>query len=388
MIIDIDGLKDEEIELLKQKMQQNPSIYSYFLSPSGNGLKVILRFAETITDSNQFSENYKHYAKWFEGEFDVKTDKTSDAARACFFSSDPELYFNVEAERIAVVESAPTQPNTPKRKTSSKTEPKANKVSAPKSSNLLKPQSTGDRHGALTSAIGRFIKLGMNQEDIRDIALAMNSQNVPPKPESVIVSTVNDLISRYGNVEGPFWLIRSNKVEIFTAKFVDFLTSNGFAKVYYDRAYIYVRINENIAEEIIATNIKDFVLDFINPIDGDSSFYKDDIREIILNRVAKYFSDQLLSSVKPENLNIKSGDRETGYVYFDNGFVVAKKGMNLELNSYATLTGPIWKSRIIKREFQNIEVKYIQSEYEQFLWNTVRGDEDRFLAMCSFTSWI
>jgi len=344
----------------------------------------LLRFSEAITDSKTFTENYKFYAEWFEDQFKVKTDKTSDAARACFFSYDPKLYLNKKAEKLEVKEfTTPTQPNTPKRKTSSKTEPKANKVSAPKSSNLLKPQSTGDRHGALTSAIGRFIKLGMNQEDILDIALAMNAQNDPPKPESVIISTVGDLISRYGNIEGPFWLIRNSKVEILTAKFIDFLTSKGFAKVYYDKAFIYVRINDNIAEEIIATNIKDFVLEYINSIDGDSSLYKGDIREIILNRVTKYFSDQLLSSVKPENLNIKSGDRETGYVYFDNGFVVAKKGMNLELNSYATLTGPIWKSRIIKRDFQKIDIKYEQSEYEQFIWNTVRNDEDRFLAMCS-----
>ena len=176
MIIDVDGLMEMQLKLLKLKLPKDSHVYSFFLSPSGDGIKVILRFAEPITDSKSFTENYKIYAEWFESEFGVKTDKTSDAARACFFSYDPDLYLRSDAERLEVVNfsAAPKQP-TPKRKASSKVTTK--KISKPSNSSLLKPQSTGDRHGALTSAIGRFIKLGMSKEDILDIALAMNSQN-------------------------------------------------------------------------------------------------------------------------------------------------------------------------------------------------------------------
>jgi len=70
-------------------------------------------------------------------------------------------------------------------------------------------------------------------------------------------------------------------------------------------------------------------------------------------------------------------------IYFKNGFVIAKKGEQLHSNPYTNLDKPIWKSRIIEREFVNIPIKRKKAEYEQFLWNTVRGDEDRFLAMCS-----
>jgi len=187
MIIDIDGLKSMELKLLKLKLLKNSYVFSYFVSPSGDGLKVILRFSETIKESKLFTENYKLYAEWFEEEFNVKADKTSDAARACFFSSDSDLFLNKNAERLEVKDfsSTPTQP-TQKRKARNKKDAQVQKDSTPKSSNLLKPQSTGDRHGALTSAISRFIKLGMKKEVILDIALAMNSQNDPPKSEAVI----------------------------------------------------------------------------------------------------------------------------------------------------------------------------------------------------------
>ena len=98
MVVDIDGLKEIELSLLRLKLPKNSHVFLYFTSPSGNGLKVILRFAEPITDSKLFTENYKFYAEWFKDEFGVKTDKTSDAARACCFSSDPELYLNEKAD--------------------------------------------------------------------------------------------------------------------------------------------------------------------------------------------------------------------------------------------------------------------------------------------------
>ena len=37
----------------------------------------------------------------------------------------------------------------------------------------------------------------------------------------------------------------------------------------------------------------------------------------------------------------------------------------------------------IEREIKPIKIKRVLSEYEQFLWNVVRKNEDRFLSMCS-----
>ncbi len=218
-----------------------------------------------------------------------------------------------------------------------------------------------------------------------------NHPSVFVETKAVLSKLVKSRITKKENKEivGPFWLIRGKKVEIKTAKFIEFLVSKGFAKIYYGKEYTYVRIVEMVAEEIIIEKIKDYVLEFIDAIDAidaiddESKEHKDEIKESILDQVTKFFNNTLLSSVKSESPNLKSGDRNTGHLYYKNGFVTAKRGEELQLNSYATLTNPVWKSRILEREFEIIPIKRSQSEYEQFIWNVVRKDEDRFMAMCS-----
>jgi len=125
MIIDVDKLETSEVLELREKLNGNPLIYFYFTSPSNHGLKVALRFDKEIKDYELYTENYKLYAEWFGNEFDVKTDSTIDASRACYFSYDPELYLNERAERLEVKEfTTPTHPKTTPTKTKAK--PKSN----------------------------------------------------------------------------------------------------------------------------------------------------------------------------------------------------------------------------------------------------------------------
>jgi len=104
MIVDIDNLDDQQLAEVKNKLQNDNRVCIYFISPSGNGYKVVYRFEETITDSKKFSENYKYYAQQIGKDYGVETDKTSDSARACFFSHDPNLYINEDAECLEVKE--------------------------------------------------------------------------------------------------------------------------------------------------------------------------------------------------------------------------------------------------------------------------------------------
>ena len=104
MIIDIDNLDDQQLEEVKNKLQNDNRVYIYFLSPSGNGYKVVYKFAEPITDSDKFSEIYKYYSALLGNDYGVETDHTSDPARACFFSYDPNIYVNENADSLEVIE--------------------------------------------------------------------------------------------------------------------------------------------------------------------------------------------------------------------------------------------------------------------------------------------
>lgn len=108
MIIDLDHLQAKNIDLgyLRKKINADPRVVLSFSSPSGDGLKVIFRFAPPFTDAAKYSVFYKIFAHRLAGELNVHQviDRTtSDVSRACFVSYDPEVYFNPDA---AVVETS------------------------------------------------------------------------------------------------------------------------------------------------------------------------------------------------------------------------------------------------------------------------------------------
>lgn len=91
IIIDVDHIekmKDvESVTALKAKITQNKRTMACFVSPHGDGLKVLFALSKPITAYQQYTNVYKYYQDWFEKEFKVKTDRsTTDVTRACYFS--------------------------------------------------------------------------------------------------------------------------------------------------------------------------------------------------------------------------------------------------------------------------------------------------------------
>ena len=101
IVIDIDHF--EELEKLKQKVINDKTVIMVFISPSGDGLKIVHKLDEPVIEKNElidfhkqaFQNLEKHYLK----QYKVQIDKGgSDLSRLCFISSDPSIYFNSETE--------------------------------------------------------------------------------------------------------------------------------------------------------------------------------------------------------------------------------------------------------------------------------------------------
>lgn len=103
MVLDIDKLDEEELYDLREEINKDPNVYVSFVSPSGNGLKVILQFNTPIKNAALFRTNYRHYKKIFEEKYGIKCDNTVDAARATFLSYDPDIYIAQYYDKIPVV---------------------------------------------------------------------------------------------------------------------------------------------------------------------------------------------------------------------------------------------------------------------------------------------
>ena len=98
-VIDFDGLNPAGIPGLKDRLMQTGSVLTAFVSPSGQGLKVLIPGLRA-TDEGGHRQEYGDLKTWAENQIQEEADKSgSDLCRACFVSFDPDLRHNLGAVR-------------------------------------------------------------------------------------------------------------------------------------------------------------------------------------------------------------------------------------------------------------------------------------------------
>ena len=88
--LDFDGyLKQKELLQEKESLSKSKYVFSVFISPSGNGLKVLVKIpADPDNHTNYFNSLEKH----FNSEYFDKTSK--NISRVCYESYDPLIHIN------------------------------------------------------------------------------------------------------------------------------------------------------------------------------------------------------------------------------------------------------------------------------------------------------
>jgi len=104
-IIDIDHISEKQLDMnnLQNTLVNDQRVEILFCSPGEDGLKIVFRLAEKCFDVAQYSLFYKLFARSFSSQYhleQVTDQRTSDVARACFVSHDPEAYYNPSAEPV------------------------------------------------------------------------------------------------------------------------------------------------------------------------------------------------------------------------------------------------------------------------------------------------
>ncbi len=89
---DIDDIKVKEV---REKLIRNKYTHLTFTSPSGNGLKLVVKIPKVKTD-----EEYKKYWLSIAQHYNISDNDvaTKDISRACYLSIDSDLYFNSDSE--------------------------------------------------------------------------------------------------------------------------------------------------------------------------------------------------------------------------------------------------------------------------------------------------
>jgi hypothetical protein len=102
IILDLDKLDQTTLISSKETVIKSQLCYACFISPSGNGLKILIKVSST---SEQHKETYIQLQNHFEKLLNIKIDKSGkDITRLCFVSHDPEIYINQNAESFSTVQ--------------------------------------------------------------------------------------------------------------------------------------------------------------------------------------------------------------------------------------------------------------------------------------------
>jgi hypothetical protein len=96
--IDVDALAGKDLREVRAKLQTSPHVVAFFLSPTGVGLKVIVRVR---ADASRHDGSYRAVERHILELVGVQIDESGkDEARLCFVSYDPNAYINLNAREI------------------------------------------------------------------------------------------------------------------------------------------------------------------------------------------------------------------------------------------------------------------------------------------------
>lgn len=409
MVIDFDDFESEEIyKEIWKLVVSNPHIITAFRSPSGNGIKAVVKIPECN------SEDHSRYFRKFEEEFDYDYfDKSNcDVSRVCFESYDPEIYYNPDATIYApklsdkgysVSERVVYTPITDEEKIIDKIMSWDWKYSFQKGQRnnfayvLSRAFSEYGVHqdSAISFISNHFSESDFTETEIRNTVRSAYKdspfntkrfvdeekkiqfyEDIKHKPKEEVQEKYGLDDNQYfeqkkeATVED-FWYIEINskgveKIKIDPFKFKIFLQKNGFKKTYINdsQSPTFVKIQSNIVEETSVEKIKDFVLEYL--------LEKSKIN--VWSYFAAYttiFSDKYLSMLETIELMMLEDEKEKSFLAFNNGILEVEKD-RIELIDYIDVQGYIWREHIIDRDFK--EVKDDSNDFKTFINNISRGN--------------
>jgi hypothetical protein len=407
--LDFDNVEDPSG--FRESLKENEFIYSAFISPSGNGVKAIVKIPAEIN-------NHKKYYEAICETFDTQLDtKTKDISRICFESYDPDLFIN-EKSKVWVLkkefEEIPNKNKYPKAFLINDTQKKVDVII--KWFNKKFTLNAGQRNNNLFRLACALNRAGLTKNDCEELFLNFYSAGLEQKEILTIVKSgyknVNEFdtmtlkddvkifeaqqilkkgvqkAKREFRADGLkdedieeiidfdfeddfliFWDTDKNgKLSLNDFKFKLFLENRGFYKVQLnEKEFTFVKVYNNIINETNETNIKDFVLNHVVEVDPQ-----------VYNFFAKSttkFSENYLNQLATKDLAMIRDNEKESYLFFKNGVLKITEDKT-EMIDYINIGGFVWQKNIIQHDFYLINKK---SDFETFIFNVSNQNEKRKL---------
>jgi hypothetical protein len=415
--LDFDKYENKEILLEdREKLIKNKYTYALFISPSGNGLKVIVKIPKDIENHKMYFDALEKY--YNNSHFDTTSKNIS---RICFESYDEYLFINessIEWTEKLEVQNFDYRDKAPTIKLENESEIikrlwtwfiKEHSISkGQRNHNLFILVSAFSDYGISDIEASRFCRqfiekdfseneidrvirsayskgkanFGMKYfEDIETLKSVKKQikagtsfkeikENLPNLDDSVLNEIKEEVTST------DFWYINKNgKVIIDNYNYKKWLEAFGFYKYYPDGSdnFIFIKVTNNLIDNTSEVKIKDFVLSELLKL-NEHKVYE------LMAGSPKYFKDDYLNILDETKILFKEDTIDKAYIYFRNGAVEVSKD-SINIIDYLNLDGFVWKKHIIDFDFE-LTGEY-DCDFSKFIELVSNKDENKINSLCS-----
>ncbi len=416
--LDFDGyLKKKDMLQAKEDMSKDPYVMAVFISPSGNGLKVIVKIPAD-------EENHKRYFTGLQEHFNSEYfDVTSkNVSRVCYESVDKNIYINYDSK---VWDTLGEHEHVPKERTLD--DPTLAIQNENKIVDILMRWWTkkyglveGERNNNVFILAAAFNEYGISRSLAEYVMGNMQSSSFPMSEIkatldsayrntasfntkffddadtiSKIRRSINngennkqimrkhpdveeEVIEKIASDPSPkkFWT-QSEKgaISVVPHMMKQFLEYNGFYKFspHDSNVFMFVKVTNNLIEKVGDEILKDFVLDYLSGLD-DLNIYN------YFANQTRLFKKDFLSLIDTVNVHFIEDAKEFSHIYFRNCAVKVSKDSIVKID-YIDLDGYVWKDQVVDRDFEHCDIH--DCDYKKFVENISGNEQERISSIQS-----
>ena len=399
VILDYDDVED--VEKLKAAVVDDEKTMVAFISPSGSGLKVIVKVDSDLENHRLAFNQVKEY---YEKEFGYKVDRSgSDVTRLCFMSSDPKIFINWNSKAFAIDLFADEEMSKARSEVGHKStvvgddsqeyqtaieildylDEKEESITDEYSdwfkvgqalANTFDPEVGGRLYQRFAEQAGK--KYDKNETDNQWQKAIKDDRN------EIGFGTIVHKAKELGfqpSIKHKFWYADDNgNVQIDQLAFGEYLASHGFGKTMYEGECRFVRVESNVVRFVSSTDIKEFLKGSFDTLEEFSGMKGRDILRKIVNGSSTYMSRSTLEWMPTLDIDRNWDTKDESFIYYKNGAlkITSNKTSLIEYEDLDTL---VWEHELLDRKWEYRDfIK--QSDFWRFL-EYIAKDMDRLNAL-------
>lgn len=422
-ILDFDKLENviQEKELLKA----NDYVFAAWISPSGNGLKALVKIPIISNDIE-----YKHIFKQLQVIFKNVDPSGSDITRLCFESYDPDIYLNYDSEKF--IPNYEIEPSEIKNLGAITNIPiiDGNEIANRLIEWFKKKFDSSNRNSSLFKLAIAFNDFGVNksicwqclqgyaeadftESEINSIinsayknTAKFGTKQFEDKTKSKILKDLvftgkkdKEIIEKFKefntdkilsqiqflkeNVNtAEFWdRDEKGKIQISAYRFKLYLESLNYLKYYptaKTKTFLFIKKENNFIDIVTEYQVKDEVLEQLienNSIDAfDAS--ADNI---------SMFTQKYLSMIATANIQVDKDTVNFAMLYYNNLALKITEDSIQEID-YNDMEALVWKSQIIDRDYEDVD--HHESQFRSFIWFASGQNRDKYNTMKSVIGYL